>query len=98
MLPDLCQDKYYDYINDIISTNTKPTQDYFLSDHPIRTQRSSKYHVKPGSINLIIGLDILSGISPIDTEMVKNPPSFNPNLQEQALLNYDQESKMKLQE
>ena len=42
-LPDLCQDKHYDYINDIISTNTEPTQDYFSSDHLIKTQPSSKH-------------------------------------------------------
>ena len=35
-IPYLCQDKYYDYIADIISTNTEPTQEYFLSNHLIK--------------------------------------------------------------
>ena len=38
VLPDLCQDKYYKYSNDILSTNTKPTQAYFLLAYPVRTQ------------------------------------------------------------
>ena len=48
--------------------------------------------MNPGSVNPIIGLDISSGARPIDTEVVENPPIFNPNLQEQVKLNYDQES------
>ena len=35
-IPYLCQDKHYDYISDIISTNTEPTQEYFLSDLSIK--------------------------------------------------------------
>ena len=35
VLPDFCQDKHYKYINDIISTNTKPTQAYFLLAYPV---------------------------------------------------------------
>ena len=31
-IPYICQDKHYDYISDIISTNTESTQEYFLSD------------------------------------------------------------------
>ena len=73
-LPGLCQDKYYGYIPDIISTNTKPTQEYFLSKHPIKRRGSSKYHVKLGFVNPIIGLDVPSGNSPIDSEIVKNTP------------------------
>ena len=95
-LPGLCQDKHYDYIIDTISTNTKPTQDYFLSNHPIKTRWSSKHHVKLGPVDPNIGLDLPSGTSAIDTKKVDIPPFFNPNLQEQSQLNYDQESKMKL--
>ena len=51
--------------------------------------------MKLGSINPIIGLDVPSSTSPINTEMVEIPPIFNPNLQEKACLKYDQESKMK---
>ena len=88
-LLNLCQDKQYEYISDIISTNTKPTQASFFSTHPVRTQPSSTHHVNPGSINPIIGLDVPSGTSPIDTEIVENLPIFNPNLQEQPWLIYN---------
>ena len=96
-LPDLCQDKYYDYIPDIISTNTKLTQEYFLSYHRIKRLRSSKHHVKLGNVNPIIGLDVPSSTSPVNSKMVENTPIFNPNLQEQSRLNYNQKSKMKFQ-
>ena len=56
------------------------------------------HHVNPESVDPIVGLDVPSGTRPIDTEMVENPPILNPNLQEQARLNYDQESKLRLQE
>ena len=59
-LPDLCQDKHYDYIPDIISTNTKLTQEYFLSDHLIKRKRSSKHHVQLGVVDHIIGLDVFA--------------------------------------
>ena len=83
-LPNICQDKHYDYINDIVCTNTKPTQDYFLLNHPIKTQQSSMHYVKPESTNPIIRMDVPSDNSPIDTEMVENPPIFKGNLQEQS--------------
>ena len=86
MLLGLCQDKNYKYINDIIRTNTEPTQAYFLSAYLIRTQQSSTHHVNPGSIDPIIGLDVPSGARPIDIEVVENPPLFNPNLKEQVQL------------
>ena len=81
-LPDLCQDKHFEYIPDIISTNTKPTQEYFLSDHPIKRRRSSKHHVKLGFVDPIIGLDVPSGNSPINSEMTEYTPIFNSNPQE----------------
>ena len=87
----LCQDKHYDYIPDIISTNTKPTQEYFLSNHPIKRRRSSKHHVKLGFVEPMIGLDVPSSNSPIDSKMVENTPISNPYLQEQHRLNYNQE-------
>ena len=71
--------------NGNISTNSKPTQDFFLLNHSIKTQRSSKYHMKPRSTNPIIGLDVSSGTSPINNEMLKNPSIFNLNLQEKKL-------------
>ena len=61
-------------------------------------QRSSMHHANPGSVYPIVGLDVASGTSPMDTEMVENPPIFNPNLQEEVQLNYNQESKMRLEE
>ena len=67
-IPYLCQDKHYDYISDIISTNTEPTQEYFLSNHSINRRRSSKHHVKLGVVDYIIGLDMPSGNSPINSE------------------------------
>ena len=97
-LPGLCQDKNYKYINDIISTNTKLTKVYFLFVYLVRTQRSSTHHENLRFINPIIGLEVLSGTSPIDIEMIENPLIFNLNLQEQVPPDYDQESKLKLQE
>ena len=70
----LCQDNNYKYIDNFISTNTKRTQTYFLLAYTVRTQRSSMHHVNLGSVDPIIGLDVLSGASPIDIEMVENPP------------------------
>ena len=52
--------------------------------------------MKLGSIDSIIGLDVPFGTSAINTEIVEIPPIFNPNPKEQARLNYNQESKMKL--
>ena len=76
------QDKHHDYIPDIISSNTKLTQAYFLSNHPIKRWHSSKHHIKLGLVDPIIGLDVSSGNSPIDPEMVENTPIFNLNPQE----------------
>ena len=98
MLPGLYQDKNYKYIDDIISINTEPTKAYFLAAYLVRTQQSSMQHVNPGSVDQIIGLEVPSGTRPIDIEMVDNPPIFNLNLQEQVRPNYNQESKLKLQE
>ena len=98
VIPYLCQHKHYDYIPDIISTNTEPTQEYFLSDHPIKRRCSSKHHVKLGSVNPIIGIDVPSGTSPINSEMVEIAPIFNPNLQEQHCLDYNEESTTKSHE
>ena len=97
-IPSLCWDKNYKYTNDIISTNTKPTQSYFLSAYPVRTQQLSTHHVNLRSVDPIIGLDTPSGFRLIDIEMVENPPIFNPNLQEQVQLDFGQEAKMQLQE
>ena len=79
-LDSLCQDKHYGYIPYIICTNTKPTKEYFLSNHPIKRCGSLKHHVKLGFIDPIIGLDVISGTSPIDSEMVKITPIFNRNI------------------
>ena len=37
-------------------------------------------YVKPGFVNPIIGLDVASGNSPIDSEMEENTPIFRLNL------------------
>ena len=71
------QDEHYDYIPDIISSNTKPTQEYFLSDHSIKRQHTSEYYVKLGFVNPIIRLYVSSGNSPIEPEMIENTPIFN---------------------
>ena len=71
-IPYLCQDKHYDNISDIISTNTEPTQEHFLSDHLIKRQSSFKHHVKLTVVNNIIGLDVPSGNSPINSETVED--------------------------
>ena len=76
------QDKDYDYILDIISSNTKPTQDYFLSNHSIKRRHTSKHYIEQGNANPIIGLDVPTGNSPIDPEMVEHTPIFNSNPQD----------------
>ena len=80
-IPFLCQDNHYDYISDIISTNIEPTQEKFFSDHLIKMQRPSKHYVKPGVVDLIIGLDVPSGNIPINSEMVEMTPISNTNPQ-----------------
>ena len=94
----ICQDKHYDYIPDIISSNTKPTQEYFLSNHLIKRRHTSKHYVKLGLVDLILGLNVSSGIIPIKLEMVENVPIFNSNPQDQQCLDYNHESIVKSQE
>ena len=74
-IPYHCQDKYYDYIADIISTNTEPTQEYFLSNHSIKRRRPSKHHGEPGVADHFIGMD---GNSLTNSDMVENTPISNP--------------------
>ena len=97
-LPSFCQDKNYKYIDDIICTNTKLTNAYFLPAYLLTTQQSSTYHLNLGSVGLIVKLDVPSGARPTCTERVEKSPIFGPNLQEQVILDYNQESKLKLQE
>ena len=72
----LYQNKHYDYIPDIISTNTEPTQEYFSSDHLIKRQFLSKHHARLGVVIHFIGLDVPSGNSPTNSDMVKSTPHF----------------------
>ena len=74
----LCQDKHYDYISDNISSNTEPTQKYFLFDHSIKRRRPSKHHVKLGVADQFIGLEDPSGNSPTNSTMVESTPISNP--------------------
>ena len=53
--------------------------------------------MKAGSVDQITGLDVPSGNSPIDIEMVETTPIFNPIFKEQSCLSYDDESKMRMQ-
>ena len=62
-----------------------------MSNHPIKRRRSSKHHVKLGFVNPIIGLDVPSRNSSIDSKMVENIPISNPYLQVQHHLDYNQE-------
>ena len=91
-IPDLCQDKHYDYISDIISASTEPTQEYFLSDHLIKRRRSSKHHAKLGVVDNIIGLDVPSGNSPINSETVEDTPISKPYPRVHHGSDYNQES------
>ena len=77
----LFQGKYYDYISDIISTNTEPTKEYFLSNHLIKKRRLSKHHGKLGVANHFIGLDVPSSNSPTNSDMVEITPISNLYLQ-----------------
>ena len=94
----ICQDHHYAYIFDIISSNTKPTQEYFLSDHLIKRRHTSEHYVKQRVVDPIIGLDVPSGSSLIDPEMVENTLIFNLNPQDQQRLGYNHESILKSQE
>ena len=80
-IPFLRQDNHYDYISDIISINIEPTQEEFLSDYLIKRRNPSKHHVKLGVVDPIIGLDVPSGNSPINSEMVEITPISNTNPQ-----------------
>ena len=82
----ICQDKHYNYIPAIISSNTKPTQKCFLSNYSIKRRHTSKHYIKLGFIDPVIGLDVPSGNSPIDPEMVDNTPIFNLNPKDQQRL------------
>ena len=82
------QDKDYDYIPDIISSNTKPIQDYFLSDHLINWPHTFKHYVKQIIVDPIIRLDVPSGNIPTNPEMVENTPIYNSNPQDQQHINY----------
>ena len=84
--------------SDIVSSNTKPTQEYFVFDHLIKRQHTSKHYVEQGIVNPIIGLGVPSGNSPINPEMIKNTPIFNSNPQDQQCLNYNHDSIVKSQE
>ena len=54
--------------------------------------------MKLGFVDPIIGLDVPSDNSPIDSEMIENTPISNPYLQEQHRLDYNQESTTKSHE
>ena len=92
------QDKDYAYIPDIIHSNIKPTQDYFLSEYLIKRQHTPKHYVKQGITNPFIGLDMPSSNSPINPAMVENTLIFNSNPQDQQCINYNHESIVKSQE
>ena len=87
----ICQDKDYDCIPNIISSNTEPTQDCFLSNYLIKLQLTSKHCVEQGIVDPIIGLEASSGNSPIDHDMVENTPIFNSNPKDQQRINYNHE-------
>ena len=74
----LCQSKHYDYISGIISTNTELTQEYFLSDHSIKRRRPYKHHAKLGVVDHFIGLDMPSGNSQTNSDMVESTLISNP--------------------
>ena len=52
-----------------------------MSDHSIKRQHPSKHHVKLGVVNPIIGLDMPSGNSPINSKMIEITPISNINPQ-----------------
>ena len=94
----ICQDKDYDHISDILSSNTEPTQKYFLSDHWIKRWQTLEHYVEKGIVDPFIGLDLPSGNGPIDPEMVENTPIFNSNPQDQQCFNYNHELIVEFQE
>ena len=77
-IPYPCQDKYYNYVADIISTNAEPTEEYFLFDHSIKKRGPFKHHGKPEVADHFIGLDVPSGNSPTNSDMVEITSISNP--------------------
>ena len=59
---------------------------------------SSEHHVKLGFVDPIFGLDVPSGNSLLNPEMVEDTPIFNSSPQDQKLLEYKYEPIVKFQE
>ena len=78
-LPVYCTDKGYQYIEDIICTNTEPLQATFLPLYPIASQWSSTYHVEIKTVNPLAIPDRNGARTPI-TQMVEKTHIFNLDL------------------
>ena len=69
-----------------------------MSDHSTKSQHTSEHYVKLGFVDPIIGLDVPSGNSILNPEMVENTLIFNSNPQDQQHINYNHELMVKSQE
>ena len=96
-LPVFCADKGYRFINDVIRTNIELLEAAFLPIYPDATQWSFTYHVQIIVVDPIAVQDANS-VCVMRPEMQQKSHIFDPNFQKQLLLDYDQKSKLKLQE
>ena len=96
-LPVFCADKGYRFIDDIIRTNKELLEAAFLPAYPDPTRWSTTYHVQVATVNPN-GTPDSKGILPVVMELQMKSHVSDPNLQKQLLSEYDQKSKLKLQE
>ena len=96
-LPVFCADKGYRFIDNVICTNTELLKATFLPTYPEPALWSSTYHVQLDVVDLLV-LPDFQGVCVLRTEIQQKSHIFAPNLQNQLLLDYNQKSKLKLQE
>ena len=89
-LPVFCADKGYRFINNVICTNKELLEAALLPTYPDPTQWSSTYYVQLEVVDPSATADS-KGVCAMRTEMQKKSHVFNPNLQKQLLLDYNQE-------
>ena len=96
-LPVFCADKGYRFIDEIIRTNKELVEAAFMPTYPDPTRWSTTYHVQVATVNPS-GTPDSKGILPVIMELQQKSHVSDPNLQKQLLSEYDQKSKLKLQE
>ena len=97
-LPVFCADKGYKFINNVIRTNTKQVRSAFMPTYPLASRWSNTYHVQVETVDPTAIPDAITLLcAPIIT-VQKRTNVFNPNLQQELLMEHDMKCKLKLQE